>query len=71
MCDVYYGKRDYDGAIADYNHAFELDQKLATAIYGRGLAKNKQKIGSGDPDIAAAKNLSRDVADKVASYGLI
>src|SRR3954447_13913587 len=32
---------DLDGAIADYNHALQLDPKLAEAYYNRGNVKAK------------------------------
>jgi|GEM_PF-1883150 len=36
---VKHGKRNYDGAIADYNVAIELDSRYAVAYYNRGLTK--------------------------------
>jgi tetratricopeptide (TPR) repeat protein len=58
-------------AIADYNSALRLDPKLASARYGRGLAK----LQSGDlagsrADTAAAKAAVHDIAEEFARYGL-
>ncbi|MBI5395709.1 MAG: tetratricopeptide repeat protein [Verrucomicrobia bacterium] len=43
-------KGDYDGAIADYNRALELDPKYALAYNNRGLVKSNK----GDQDAAIA-----------------
>jgi Tetratricopeptide repeat. len=53
----------FDSAIDDYNSALRFEPKLASALYGRGLAKLKKgdKVGS-DTDIAAAKKSRRRLA---------
>ena len=38
-----YNKKDYQGAIADYDKAIELNPKDARAYYNRGTAKNELK----------------------------
>ena len=54
-----------DGAIADFDAALNLDAKLASARYGRGLAKmRKNDIDGGNADIAAAKAIKTDIAEE-------
>ena len=43
---TYLKKGQWDSAIADYSSALRLNPKLATALYGLGLAKLKK----GDTD---------------------
>jgi len=48
-----------------------LKPELASALYGRGLAKLKKgETASGDADIDAAKAIKSNVADELARYGL-
>ncbi|MCP4615048.1 MAG: tetratricopeptide repeat protein [Bradyrhizobium sp.] len=58
-------------AIDDYDAAVRLNPKLASALYGRGLARLKtgDKAGS-DADIAAAKAIAAGVDDEFARYGV-
>jgi tetratricopeptide (TPR) repeat protein len=60
-----------DVAIDDYDSALRSDPKLASALYGRGLAKLKKgdKAGS-DTDISAAKTVQAKIGDQFARYGL-
>jgi tetratricopeptide (TPR) repeat protein len=45
-----------DDAIVDFNAALEINSKLASSIYGRGLAKLKKgDRAAADADMAAAK----------------
>jgi tetratricopeptide (TPR) repeat protein len=61
----------YDNAIADYNAALKLNAKLASALYGRGLAKQKKgDAASGQVDMAAANLIQSDIADSFAGYGV-
>ena len=60
-----------DSAIADYDEALRVDPKNAYTLYGRGLAKQM----NGDPaggaaDIAAAKAIDADIADKFNRLGV-
>ena len=57
-------------AIDDYSSALRSDPKLASALYGRGLAKLKigDKAG-GDADISAAKTIHAQVDDDFRHYG--
>ena len=43
-------RKDYDGAIADYDQAIRLDPKHATAYYNRGIAR-KAKGNLRPPDL--------------------
>lgn len=60
-----------DDAILDFNAALEANSKLATSLYGRGLAKlrNGDRAGA-DADMAAAKAIKADVAEELARYGI-
>jgi hypothetical protein len=61
----------FDTAIGDYDSALRFEPKLASALYGRGVAKLKRgdKIGS-DTDISAAKTIQAKIADEFARYGV-
>jgi tetratricopeptide (TPR) repeat protein len=62
---------EYNLAIKDYSSALRLEPKLASAIYGRGLAKLKKgdKTG-GQADIAAAKALKESIVTDFSRYGV-
>jgi len=61
----------FDSAIADYSAALKLDPKLASALYGRGLAKQKKgDSAGGQTDMAAANLLQSDITDEFAGYGV-
>jgi hypothetical protein len=58
-------------AIADYDSALRLDPKLASALYGRGLAKLKKgDTSEGATDLAAAKELEANVVAGFVRYGV-
>jgi hypothetical protein len=60
-----------DEAIADYNSALQLSPRLASSLFGRGVAKLKKgDTDGGNADIAAAKAIQADVADEFAGYGI-
>jgi len=60
-----------DAAINDFSSALRVDPKLASALYGRGLArlKNGDKAG-GDADISAAKAIQAGIDDDFMRYGV-
>ncbi len=61
----------YDNAIADYNAALKINARLASALYGRGLAKQKKGDAAGGVvDMAAANLVQSDIADNFAGYGV-
>jgi membrane associated rhomboid family serine protease len=59
-----------DDAVADYDEALRRNQKLASSLYGRGLAKLKKGDAGGEADIAAAKSIRADIAEEFARYGV-
>jgi tetratricopeptide (TPR) repeat protein len=56
-----------DAAIADFDLALKHNPKLATALYGRGLAKRRIDRAAGAADFAAAKAIQPDVFEELAS----
>jgi tetratricopeptide (TPR) repeat protein len=61
----------FDEAIADYNAALKSNPKLASALYGRGLAKQKKgDTSGGQVDMASANLVQSDIADEFAGYGV-
>ncbi len=61
----------FNSAIADYSSALQSDPRLASALYGRGLAKLKKgdQIAA-DADIATAIAIEPRIADEFARYGV-
>jgi hypothetical protein len=60
-----------DDAVADYDEALRRKPKQAGSLYGRGLAKLKKGDAAGsEADIAGAKAIQADVAEKFARYGV-
>ena len=60
-----------DQAIADFDEALKLRPTLASALYGRGLAKLKKgENASGEADVSAAKAINPNIVDEFARYGL-
>jgi tetratricopeptide (TPR) repeat protein len=61
----------FDEAITDYNAALKSNPKLASALYGRGLAKQKKgDTAGGQIDMATANLVQSDIADEFAGYGV-
>jgi lipoprotein NlpI len=60
-----------DAAIDDFDSALRFDPTLASALYGRGLAKFRKgdKAGS-DTDISAAKTIQARIGDNFTRYGV-
>jgi tetratricopeptide (TPR) repeat protein len=61
---------DYAKAVADYDAALKIEPKNAWALYGRGIAKLRQKNPAGDADINAASALSAHAAILYKQYGI-
>jgi len=58
-------------ALADFDTALRTDPKNAFSLYGRGIAKGLKGDRAGaDADIAAAKQISPDVATDFERYGV-
>ena len=61
----------FDSAIEDYSSALRIEPKMATALYGRGLARIKKGDASGgNADVTAAKNLETKIAEDFSGYGV-
>jgi tetratricopeptide (TPR) repeat protein len=68
---IYLKMGQFDSAIADYSSALRLEPKMASALYGRGLARLKKgDSAGGNADVTAAKNLEKAIVDDFAKYGL-
>jgi tetratricopeptide (TPR) repeat protein len=60
-----------ESAIEDYNSALRIEPKMASALYGRGLARLKKGDSSGgNADVAAAKKLETTIASEFSRYGV-
>ena len=61
----------FDQAMADFDQALKLRPTLASALYGRGVAKIKEgENASGEADVSAAKAIKPNVAEEFARYGI-
>jgi tetratricopeptide (TPR) repeat protein len=62
---------NYDQAIANYDAALKIDPNYASALYGRGTAKLKKGDNSGgNSDIASAKAIQSNIADRFVAFGV-
>ncbi len=59
-----------DKAMADYSDALDINPKLPTSLYGRGIARLRKGDRRGSTDIAAAKAIDADIATEFARYGI-
>jgi tetratricopeptide (TPR) repeat protein len=59
-----------DRAITDYDASLSLEPKNASALFGRGVAKQMQHNGSGTSDMQAAATLNAGVAKEFEKYGV-
>src|SRR5262245_19043032 len=58
-------------AIADYDGALKVNPKLASSLYGRGIARLRKKDAArSKADIAAAMAIQSDIADVFKRYGV-
>ncbi len=62
---VYLKMKNYSAAIVDYDSALQIDPKLDSSLYGRGLAKREKgdRVG-GDADIHSAESITPDIAEQ-------
>jgi len=61
----------FDSAIQDYSSALRIEPRLASALYGRGLARLKKgDAAGGNADVEAARKLQTKVADDFSQYGV-
>ena len=58
-------------AVTSYNAALRLESRLASSLYGRGLAKTKLgNVADGKIDISAADKIEPKIASHFARYGV-
>lgn len=68
---MYLRSGQWDLAIADFNAALRLDPKLASSLYGRGVAKQRKGDSAGaKTDIAAAQAINQNISAEYTGYGL-
>jgi tetratricopeptide (TPR) repeat protein len=68
---IYLKMGQFGAAVDDYSSALRSDPKLASALYGRGLAKLKMgDRAGGDADISAAKTIETRIGDDFTRYGV-
>ena len=68
---VYFRLNRFDEAIRDFDAAINIRPKLAASLYVRGLAKlRKGDKSGGEADIAAAKEIRKDIEEEYAGYGV-
>jgi tetratricopeptide (TPR) repeat protein len=61
----------WDSAVDDYNEALRIDPKLASSLYGRGLAKLKKgDTTGGNAHIAAARPIGANIVGDFTRYGV-
>jgi hypothetical protein len=60
-----------DAAVEDYSSALTFDPKLASSLYGRGLARLKMgDMTGGNADISAAKAIRSTIVEDFLRYGV-
>jgi len=68
---VYLKLGQYDMAIEDYSSALRLEPGMASALYGRGMARLKKgERAAGEADIATAKALKATIITDFSRYGI-
>ena len=67
---IYLKMGQFDSAIQDYNSALRIEPKMASALYGRGLARLKKGDSDGNADVVAAKKIETKIADDFSLYGV-
>ena len=61
---AYFKLGQYQRAIQDYDAALRADARLASSLYGRGVAKLKIGDRKGEADISAAKAINPSLPAK-------
>lgn len=68
---VYLRLDSVKNAVEDYDSALQIDPKIPSSLYGRGLAELRLgKRTQGDNDLAAAAKLDKGIAQRFAKMGL-
>jgi tetratricopeptide (TPR) repeat protein len=58
-------------ALADFDAALKLNAKLASSLYGRGLARQRSgQVAPGAADLQAAAQIDPDIAAEFKSWGV-
>jgi tetratricopeptide (TPR) repeat protein len=61
----------FESAINDYSSALRIEPNLASALYGRGLARIKKGDSTGgNADLAAAAKLEKKIVENFSHYGI-
>jgi tetratricopeptide (TPR) repeat protein len=69
---VYLKLGRFDEAIIDYNAALSVRPSFQNALFGRGIARLRTgDTAGGNADIAAAKALEAEVAERFGDYGVV
>lgn len=63
---VHFRLGDLASAVADYDRAVAVDPKNAEALFGRGVLKLRMANKDGESDIAAAKAIHPNIAERMA-----
>jgi tetratricopeptide (TPR) repeat protein len=67
---AYLKLKRYAAALADYDVELRINPGNPFTLFGRGVAKRMKGLSGGDADIAAAKAIKADIADKMAKLGV-
>jgi tetratricopeptide (TPR) repeat protein len=67
---IYLKMGKFDSAIADYDTALAIDNKLPTSLYGRGQAKRMKGDPTGSVDMKAGQTMDPAVAAEFKRWGL-
>jgi tetratricopeptide (TPR) repeat protein len=68
---IYLKMGQFDSAINDYSSALRIEPKLASALYGRGLARIKKgDAAGGNADLSAAQGIEKKIAEDFSHYGV-
>src|SRR5262249_15181529 len=67
---AYFRLGQYQRAIQDYDAALKRNARLATALYGRGLAKQRLGNPQDEADITAAKAITHYIAGRMEELGV-
>jgi tetratricopeptide (TPR) repeat protein len=63
---IYLKLANFESVVADFDRVLQLQPRSASALYGRGLARlRKGEVREGNDDIAAAKDISPSLFQKI------
>jgi tetratricopeptide (TPR) repeat protein len=67
---IYLQRGEFDQAIVDFDAALRANPRRASALYGRGVARQRAGKSGGQADIAAATDMDRKVTERAAEIGI-